>query len=227
MPYLREISYIDGSRVHVWDVTETLDELVNLCHRRNIDTTVMSQYKARKRRVEVLVEHLLLCIIFGKPVKLEHTSDGKPFVKAAKCFISITHTHGLVCIAENRKFPIGVDVERKGTRVLNVRDRFLSKREQDFIADNDAEATLIAWTAKEALFKVVDDPHATMLEDLQLDPFKPSIVGALKFTASYKDKHFTLKSLSWHAHILTLAIETCNDSKQNPTTKHKPNIIEL
>lgn len=227
MPYLREIEYSDGTYAHLWQVTETLDELVMLCNRRSIDTSAMLQYKARNRRAEVLVELLLLCIIYGKPVELLHTADGMPYVAADDKFISITHTHGLVCVAVNKYHPIGIDVERKGTRVLRVLNRFLSESEQAFISSDDAEAALIAWTAKEALYKLVDDPNATLRDDLLLDTFKPSIVGALKFTATYGGRQFTIKSLSWHVHVLTLAVETCNDCGQNPNVKNKPNIIEL
>lgn len=227
MPYLREIEYSDGSYAHLWAVTETLDELAALCSRRGIDTSSMLQYKSRTRRAEVLVELLLLCIIYGKPVLLKHTAHGLPYVEEGKQHVSITHTHGLVCVAVNEYHPIGIDVERKGTRVLRVRDRFLSKNEQAFVAADDAEATLIAWTAKEALYKLVDDHEATMRDSLLLDPFKPSIVGTLKFTATYAGRKFTIKSLSWHAHILTLAVESCNDLGQNPNVKNKPNIIEL
>ena len=227
MPYLREIEYSDGSYAHLWAVTETLDELVTLCNRRNIDTSPMLQFKSRTRRTEVLVEQLLLCIIFGKPMQLQHTPHGMPYVEGTNLNLSITHTHGLVCVAVNEYHPIGIDVERKGTRVLRVRDRFLNESEQAFIAADDSETTLIAWTAKEALYKVVNDHNATMRDDLQLDPFKPSIVGTLKFTANYAGRKFTIKSLSWHIHVLTLAVESCNDRGQNPNVKNKPNIIEL
>ena len=210
----------------MWEVTETLTELMALCHRRGIDTSVMLPYKAPNRRTEVLVEHLLLAIIFGKPVALSHNVHGMPYVSGIDCYISITHTHGLVCIA-TAHHPVGIDVERKGTRVLKVRSRFLSGDEQEFLAADDAEANLIAWTAKEALYKVVGNPDATMRDHLLLDPFKPSIVGMLKFTATGMGKKYVVKSLSWHAHVLTLAIEACHDCERNPQAKHKPNIIEL
>ncbi|MBR1803964.1 MAG: 4'-phosphopantetheinyl transferase superfamily protein [Muribaculaceae bacterium] len=228
MPFLREIPYSDGSHVYVWEVTETIDELVMMCQRRDIDTSMIAHVAARNRRIEMLVEHLLLHVILGRALPLQHTEHGQPYVTGTKkVFLSVSHTFGLVCVGVNRHHPIGIDVERKGTRALRVRDHFLDEREREFVRADDAEAALIAWTAKEALYKVVDDPQATMLGDLHLDAFKTGAVGTLIFGAEYRHRLFTVKVLSWHAHVLTLVVETVNDIPDKKHQALKPNIIEL
>lgn len=215
--------------MHLWHVTEDVDLLVAMCRRRGINPDVMLAYKARSRRIEVLVERLLLCVIFGKPVELQHTPQGQPFVPDSRLHMSITHTCSLVCVAINERCDVGVDVERKGTRVLKVRSRFLNDAEQQFIPAHDAHATLTAWTAKEALYKVIHNEQVTMRDHLSLSPFAPHAEqGALCFSAHYMDREFVVKSMSWQMHVLTLAVEACYDGAcETQNDNILPNIIEL
>ena len=227
MPFLREIPFSDGTHVYMWEVSETIDELTALCRQKGVDVVLGPKPKAGKRLAEVLVEHLLLNIIFGRPVLLEHSTEGRPCVCSRQEHLSVTHTSGLVCIAVNREHPVGIDVERQGERVLRVRTRFLNEAEQRFVAADDVKANLMAWTAKEALYKVVEDDHATMHDDLRLDPFKPVLGDSMTFTASCKGRDYTLTSLAWRDYILTLAVEHCHARKIEEQETSNQNNIEL
>lgn len=227
MPFLREIPFSDGTHVYVWEVSETIDELTALCRQKGVDVALGPKPKAGKRLAEVLVEHLLLNIIFGQPVALEHTTEGRPYVSSRQEYLSVTHTSGLVCIAVNQEHSVGIDVERRGERVLRVRTRFLNEAEQRFIAADDVKANLMAWTAKEALYKVVEDDHATMHDDLRLDPFKAGLGDTMTFTASCKGREYTLTSLAWRDYILTLAVERCYAHEIIEQETSNQNNIEL
>lgn len=201
-----------GTHIHLWSVTENVDELAALCRDHGIDTGAMPACKAVGRRTEIMVEHLLLWMIYGKPVELCHTPQGRPYVPDSGKHLSITHTKGLVCVAVNSSHDVGIDVEKRGRRVLKVRERFLNEIEQQFIRHDDAEATLVAWTAKEALYKVAMNPEATMRDHFVLDAFEPVPGRMLTFTATSAHRAFVLKTLSINDYILTLAIEQCDDA---------------
>ncbi|MBR1882083.1 MAG: 4'-phosphopantetheinyl transferase superfamily protein [Muribaculaceae bacterium] len=218
MPFLRELTNADGTSIYVWEVTESVDDLLGLCARRGIDVSHLPATRAITRRTEQLVELLLLHIIMGRPAVLQHTLQGKPYVDESRLHWSVSHTFGIVCIATNARHAIGVDVERRGSRVLRVRDKFLNEREKLFIAPDDAEAHLIAWTAKEALYKMTTAEHASLTADLCLNPFKASAAGAIQITATACGRPCRVVTRLWYEHVLTLAYE--DHSINDKTTKH-------
>ncbi len=107
--------------------------------------------------------------------ELGHFPNGAPFLFGQTTRISLTHTGHLLAVASLPKTPeadlarfaqrtaLGIDAELNNRQqVLKVRDRFLSDAEKDLIPADDLEANIVAWTAKEALYK------AAMTEGLDL-----------------------------------------------------------
>ncbi|MDE6142457.1 MAG: 4'-phosphopantetheinyl transferase superfamily protein [Muribaculaceae bacterium] len=104
-----------------------------------------------------------------------HFPNGAPFLFGMPTRISVTHTGHLLAVASLPKTPeadlakfntrtaLGIDAEPLSReQVLKVRDRFLSEDEKKMVDENCLEANIVAWTAKEALYK------AAMTEGLDL-----------------------------------------------------------
>ncbi|MEZ3531515.1 MAG: 4'-phosphopantetheinyl transferase superfamily protein [Muribaculaceae bacterium] len=98
--------------------------------------------------------------------EIGHFPNGAPFLFGMTARISITHTGHLLAVATLPKTPesnlasfaqrtaMGIDAERLDReQVIKVRDKFLSDAEKEFVAADNLEANIIAWTAKEALYK--------------------------------------------------------------------------
>ncbi len=94
-----------------------------------------------------------------------HLASGAPLLDGEETRISISHTEGLLAVASLPKTPeadlatfsprtaMGIDVERRDRmQVMKVRERFLSPEEMELVGDS-CERNIIAWTAKEALYK--------------------------------------------------------------------------
>jgi 4'-phosphopantetheinyl transferase len=209
MPFFNDNGYMDGTHIYVWILTETVNDLIDLCRRRGVDYEGLDNIKAETRRREILTERLMLQIIFGKPVALQHTVDGAPYIIEDDIHLSISHTFGSVCIATNRNHAVGIDIERRGTRVIRVRDKFLNELELNWIPEDDADSNLIAWTAKEALYKAVGESGIDFSDDLQLEPFKKSILGILTFKAHFARRSpmvdYVVKTKQMYDYILTWA----------------------
>lgn len=107
--------------------------------------------------------------------EIGHFTNGAPFLFGQTTRISITHTDHLLAVASLPKTPeadlakfaqrtaLGIDAERADrSQVLKVRDRFLSDSEKELIDSDSVVDNVIAWTAKEALYK------AAMTEGLDL-----------------------------------------------------------
>ena len=97
---------------------------------------------------------------------LEHFPSGAPYLDGENSRISISHTNHLLVVASLPNTPeadlsvfsprtaLGVDVEKADrTQVLKIREKFLSKEELSLISDSDIITNIVAWTAKEAIYK--------------------------------------------------------------------------
>ncbi len=98
--------------------------------------------------------------------EIGHFANGAPFLFGQTTRISITHTDHLLAVASLPKTPeadlakfaprtaLGIDAERADrSQVLKVRDRFLSDSEKELVDAENVTENVIAWTAKEALYK--------------------------------------------------------------------------
>lgn len=95
-----------------------------------------------------------------------HFPNGAPFLFGHTSRISVTHTGHLLAVASLPKTPesdlsvfsrrtaMGIDAEALSRQqVIKVRGKFLSEEEAAMIPDSDLEKNIIAWTAKEAMYK--------------------------------------------------------------------------
>lgn len=129
--------------------------------------------------------------------EIEHTEIGAPLLAGSKCRISISHTKGLLAVASLPKTPeaaldvfsprtaMGVDCERWDRRqVLKVRDKYLSEDELKLVSPDSLEENIIAWTAKEALFKAALNPGLDWKENYRLiklpQPGLPTLIKGEK-----------------------------------------------
>lgn len=97
---------------------------------------------------------------------IEHYENGAPYIEGYNGRISITHTTHFFAVASLPKTPevnlsefnprtaMGIDAEPiDRVQVLKVRNKFLSEEEIKLIPENDIVLNIVAWTAKEALYK--------------------------------------------------------------------------
>lgn len=98
--------------------------------------------------------------------EIGHYANGAPFLYGYPGRISISHAAGLLVVAMLPKTPdieldtfnprtaMGIDTERADRQqVIKIRDRFLSSEELGFIAEDNLDKNITAWTCKEALYK--------------------------------------------------------------------------
>lgn len=110
-----------------------------------------------------------------------HFPNGAPFVEGYPARISISHTNHLFVVASLPKTPdipldtfnlrtaLGIDCESlERDQVLKVREKFLSKEEMEMVPEKDVALNIIAWTAKEALYKAAMTPGLELIKDITI-----------------------------------------------------------
>jgi 4'-phosphopantetheinyl transferase len=85
------------------------------------------------------------------PLNLIKNPSGKPILLESECHISLSHCEGYVA-AIHAEVPVGIDVERVSHRAQKVKNYFLRDQELGLLG-NENEAFILAWSAKESIFK--------------------------------------------------------------------------
>ena len=165
--------------------------------------------------------------------EIGHFRNGAPFLIGENGRISITHTERFLAVATLPPTPevdlsefteraaMGLDAERADReQVLKVREKFLSAAELEMIPASDVLANVMAWTAKEALYKAAMSEGLDFAKDIairslpKLGPavpvydkseFDPIRTGEAVVCIDGREFHFVLYSYESEGNIVTLA----------------------
>ncbi|MDO4756049.1 MAG: 4'-phosphopantetheinyl transferase superfamily protein [Parabacteroides sp.] len=167
--------------VGIWKVDETVGELRSMFHQFSIYEEGFNRLKAEKRQREWLAVRVLLKELCGDEKKIAYLSSGKPYLEDESAFISFSHTVGYVAVALHPSVEVGVDIEQYGTRVKRVASKFIREDEQVSIANGDeVYALLLHWSAKETIFKLMEDEAVDFIDHLHIFPFHPQESGTFR-----------------------------------------------
>jgi phosphopantetheinyl transferase len=119
-----------------------------------------------KRKKEFEYVRFLRTLQIGKKA-IRYDTIGKPNVKDKKIFISISHSKNFVAFA-NDTSPIGIDIEELNPRILKVWSRYLHPEEFAIFDTTSIFDLTVAWTIKEALFKLNTKTGIDFKNDLRI-----------------------------------------------------------
>ena len=173
---------ISGGEILVYKITESIDEL--LCEIEHPDTLAdFLNIKTDKRKLEFLAVRTALKQMLGKEVYVSYTDEGKPFLADGEFNISISHSKNRVAVGAHPDAQIGVDIECRSDKIPKLYKRFLNEEEQSYLAD-DVRKLQIAWSAKEALYKIIGKTAVDFARQLQILPFDATETSG-KFSAKH------------------------------------------
>ena len=207
--YHKNVSKEGDFLVAIWQITETAEELVSsLPDGEILLVEAVGRFKAVSRRAEWLAVRRLMHEVGCREIIKYHPS-GRPYFESGSFHISISHTRGYAAIALHRTLPIGVDIEQRTEKVCRVKDKFLSNEEKSFLPSEkkNVEALLVIWTAKEAVFKLVDREGIDFAEHFHVSPFE--VAGEHRFQAyetfTGEQTHFNCTCQIFPDFVLTIA----------------------
>lgn len=163
----------------IWRLEESQDELLALLDNREWSDDIIS-IKSESRRLEKLAVRVLLKELAGLEKDICYLETGKPYFKDGSYNISISHTKGYAAVILSKKYPVGVDIEQLSDRVIRVKSKYISDKEY-IDRDKDVVHLLLHWSAKEAIYKLLDIPGIELKEEVIIGRFKPEEEGV--FTA--------------------------------------------
>lgn len=179
----------NNARIYVWEITESEEELRDICAPiPNDELEELQILKSPARRKEKLAVRALLNELFPEKVYLGHHDNGKPYIQNYADEISISHTTRFVAIITHAEEDVGIDIECLTRDFSAVEKKALSEDELDDLSDKNHNLQLaIYWCAKEAIYKRMSQNGVDFAEQIELERFNPRRDGELEAVFTHKD----------------------------------------
>ncbi|GAB1415574.1 hypothetical protein MASR2M117_09800 [Paludibacter sp.] len=197
----------EDALIAIGHVEEDISALINQLKNFEDYRSEYLQIKTDKRRMEFLAARILLNELTGRNVLVEYRND-KPFLKDNSLFISITHSKDYVAVITHHSFQTGIDLEIRNTRVSNIIGRFLNIREQKLFCLENSKIE-IAWSAKEALYKIIGNIVRDFAAELEIFQFELNESGVIFVLHTSGSRIYKLRY--YQNQIYTLVV--CVDKK--------------
>lgn len=169
---------IDEARILVLEVTENIDDL--LLQLPELDITELEKHISEKRKREFLGVRIALKALLGKEIIVKYDADGKPFLADNSYHISVTHSGKWIAVMAHPTQLVGIDIEIPTDKIQKIYKRFLSATEQEALSNgNNISQLQLAWSAKEALYKIIGKEAVDFAKQLRIFPFEVKPTGKI------------------------------------------------
>lgn len=172
MPLYKTIRVNDFTKVLVWKIDESLEDL----------TMGVKLTERSKKRVEAMksVLHQQGFMSVRQLLKQAGYADadvfydafGKPHLKD-KNYLSITHSFTFTAIIISKIKPVGIDVEKQRDKIVKIAHKFTPIEEYNTIANHEALVSklTVVWGAKESLYKIYGKKKLRFLHHIYIEDF--------------------------------------------------------
>lgn len=213
MPLYLKKELDDKTRIGVWQVTETEEELKALSSVPSDEMEEISYIRSESLRRQKLAVRALLDEMFEDKVYLSHHDNGKPYIENCVTNISITHTEKYVAVILNDHEDVGIDIESLARDFSSVEKKALSEDEiEDLEEDEKRNGQLaIYWCAKEAIYKMLGQYDVNFAEQIEVEKFRPKKDGELEATFEDEDgfeEEFDLEYIIFDNHVLVWVVNS-------------------
>ena len=213
MPLYLKKELEDKTRIGVWQVTETEEELKALSSVPSDELEEISFIRSESLRRQKLAVRALLDAMFEDKVYLSHHDTGKPYIENCVTNISITHTEKYVAVILNDNEDVGIDIESLARDFSSVEKKALSEDEIDDLEEDDKRNGQLAiyWCAKEAIYKMLGQYDVNFAEQIEVEKFRPKKDGELEATFEDEDgfeEEFDLEYIIFDNHVLVWVVNS-------------------
>ncbi len=171
MPLYKTITVNPTTKVLIWKIEESFEELLNEITLNERSSQRVSGMKSElHQRGFLSIRHLLKCEGYSD-FDLYYDENGKPHLKDGKN-ISITHSFIFSAIIISNK-EIGIDIEKKREKILKIAHKFTTVKDYQKLHYKDVQIRklTIVWCAKEAIYKSFNRVGLTFLNHIYVYDF--------------------------------------------------------
>ena len=165
MPFLKEFIINEKTKIKLWKVI--LGEL-SPKELNNDEKKLFKLKKSNILREQFLATRKMLALENSDYI-ITYDLDGKPSLNS-EFNISISHSNEIAALVVSNKKIIGLDVQLKESKILNIQNKFLNKFEKLNIGGNPSiDILTMIWTSKESIYKAIGIKGVSFSENIQID----------------------------------------------------------
>ena len=167
MPFLKEFIINEKTKIKLWKV------IIGELSPKELNKDDKKLFKLKKNnllREQFLATRKILSIENSDYI-ITYDLDGKPILNS-EFNISISHSHEIAALVVSNKKIIGLDVQFKESKILNIKNKFLNKFEKLNIGgDPSIDILTMIWTSKESIYKAIGLKGISFSKNIQIDKF--------------------------------------------------------
>lgn len=193
MSLFSNISLDNGLQIVVWNLTETLEELVEQTPLSGEERECWGCISVPAKKREYLAGKYVLekaCDLLGIAyLGMEKDEHGKPHLAGREYEISLSHTEDFIAVVFSPRSAVGVDLEKPREQILRILPRLYSPEEVAAV-NGDLDMATIYWSAKEALYKLYGKRSVDFKEHLKLSGSSENLKGLIHINHTRIDCRF-------------------------------------
>jgi 4'-phosphopantetheinyl transferase len=191
MPLFQTIHCSDTTKILIWEITETLEELLSKVVLKEKTQRRLDGMKSQMHQRAFLSVRMLIQEMGFTDKDLHYDEFGKPYFDCHN-YISITHSYHFAAIIISHE-TVGIDMELQREKIIRIADKFTdyecSYLRPDLTEEYVKKLTVI-WGAKEAIFKIRNEKGISFKDHIFVDDFsldQPKTMASLHFDDLVKD----------------------------------------
>jgi len=196
---------IQNARILVFQLSQSIDELYQQLD--YVDPDEFSKLVSDKRKREYLGVRVALKNMLGVEKKIEYDADRKPRFSDDSYYISISHSADWIAVMADPNHPVGIDIEVPTAKIQKIYKRFLNEREQLELSNGqNLNQLLLAWSGKEALFKIIGKEAVDFAKHLHIFPFEVASEGLFNAEHSSTKQKYQLHYIQNETYTLVYCV---------------------
>ena len=174
MPLYKTINFSPTTRILVWEITESFEELLGNVVLKEKTQLRLNKMKSEMHQRAFLSVRMLLKEAGYTDYELHYDEFGKPYFLDGK-HISITHSHHFSAIIISDE-TVGIDLEMQREKIIRIADKFVNETELNRLKSFDSQDYIkkltVKWGAKEAIFKIRNEKGISFKDHIQVNIFE-------------------------------------------------------
>jgi len=183
MPLYKTINFSPTTRILVWKITESLEDLLSQVVLKEKTQLRLNGMKSELHQRGFLSVRMLLQEAGFNDFDLHYEEFGKPYLSCHH-HISITHSHNFSAIIISEE-TVGIDIELQREKIIRIANKFVNDKEisrlKSFDTNDYIRKLTVKWGVKESIFKIRNEIGISFKDHIQVNTFelKDKITTAL------------------------------------------------
>ena len=162
MPFLKDFIINQNTKIKLWEV-----------HLGELDYYELDEYNSNliNSKKNKLAKEQFLAVrktleLENPSYKIRYDESGKPSINS-DLNISISHSNHMAAIVFSGYDRLGIDIELKESKIINIQNKFLNESEKlDNAYQSNLDYLTMIWTAKESIYKALGIKGISFSDDI-------------------------------------------------------------